>query len=95
VSAAGPALVELAHRCQHRLAVLLAEEEPMPQTSPGWRMLAGRRRRTSSSTAFAATVAELAIGAPGGERVELGGPEALASRALTRRRRVSFSRRAA
>jgi hypothetical protein len=26
---------------------------------------------------LAATVAELAIGAPGGERVELGGPEAL------------------
>jgi hypothetical protein len=77
VSAAGPALVELAHRCQHRLAVLLAEEEPMPQSSPTWRMFAGRRRRTSSSTAFAATVAELAIGAPGGERVELGGPEAL------------------
>jgi hypothetical protein len=67
VSAAGPVLVELAHRFQHRLAVLLAEEERMPQTSPSWRLFAGRRRRTSSSPAFAATVAELAIGAPGGE----------------------------
>jgi hypothetical protein len=48
-------------------------------------MFAWRRRRTSSSTAFAATVAELAIGAPDGERVELGGPEALCIDAWARR----------
>jgi hypothetical protein len=48
-------------------------------------MFAGRRGEPLQARRFAATVAELAIGAPGGERVELGGPQALGIDAWTQR----------